>query len=270
MEPTEIPNRIGATGAWLPITLVRQAFEQREALMPIFLEAVQARATAPAPLEVSQNRIATFGLFFLAQHRDRRLFQPLIQLCESLDPYEQDEWLLANRLFCFGHRLLAGICPGAGAQPLRLALDENRRPETRSLAIGAVGLSAVYGDRSRAETVTHLRTLFRPVQALNQELTTSTWARTAAKIHCREFERELQWVLASGRLDRVGRDDVAGALGQDPDALFISAQHFEPPVDLFRNVFTQEFRNGEPGLLPNGDLPLLEQYRDPEPRVGGN
>jgi hypothetical protein len=270
MEQSEILNGIGLAGSWLPKTLVRQALEQREGLMPIFLEVVQARACATSPLEVRHSRLATFGVFFLAQYRDRRLFDPLLRLFEKLDPYEQDEWLFANRVFYYGHRLLAGICPLDGERSWRVALDATPRPETRSVAIGAVGLSAVYGDSSRAETIARLRALFAPVQKLNEELTTSTWGRTAAKLHCREFERELQWLLASGRLDRGSREDIAGALRQNPDVLFISAQHFESPVDLFTNVFRQEFRNSEPGLLPNGELPGLELHQDPEPNLRGN
>jgi hypothetical protein len=128
----------------------------------------------------------------------------------------------------------------------------------------------VYGDIPRAEAVKLVRQTFKPMRALKEEWTASCWTRTAAKVHCREFERELQWFLASGLLTMESRHDLARALHGDPDIHLLSVRALEPMVDLFSNVFPQDVRSGEIGLLPNGQIPGLEMFLGDEPRPKDN
>ena len=55
-----------------------------------------------------------------------------------------------------------------------------------------------------------------------------------------------------------------------PDANFISVIELDPMVDLFSNVFPRDMRNGEVGLLPNGQIPGLEFYEGSEPNPKSN
>lgn len=55
-----------------------------------------------------------------------------------------------------------------------------------------------------------------------------------------------------------------------PDANFISVIELDPMVDLFSNVFPRDMRNGEVGLLPNGQIPGLEFYEGSEPSPKSN
>jgi hypothetical protein len=270
MKPEEVLQFIGEAGAWLPIVIVRQAFGRNEELASGFLDAVRARATAKHGRDIRTHRLAAFGMFFLAQHRDRRLFEPLICLLETSDPEQEDEWLFSGRLFFFGHRLLAGICPFDAKRLLELSQDSKVRPFTRSLAICAIGLLAAYGDVTRATAVGQLRQTYDSVRKLKNEWTDSCWARTAVKLHSKEFERELQWFLASGRLPRQCHQDVAEAMRVDPDANFMSVMALDSMVDLFSNVFPQDIRNGEVGLLPNGQIPGLDYYAPRQPEPGTN
>ena len=217
-----------------------------------------------AVLDIRQQRLATFGLFFLAQHRDRRTFDPLVQLFESVDSELQDEWLFANRLFFFGHRLLAGVCPLDAQRVMDLALDSKLNPLTRSIAVCAIGMLAAYGDITRAEAVQRHRQLFKMVQNFRHGFMDDCWVRAAAKLHSAEFERELQWFLASGRLDSHLRSIIAGAIRMDHEANFATIVALEPMVDIFFNIFPQDMRDGEVGLLPNGQIPHLNRFTETE------
>lgn len=270
MTTRQIVDDIGEAGSWLPLITVRRAFTDREALAPILLQAVEGRAAAKDGRDIRNHRLATFGIFFLAQIRDRRLFEPLVQLFESANPEAEDEWIFSGRLFFFGHRLLAGCCPHDVQRPLQLVLNPDLKPLTRALGLCTIGLMGAYGDIARAEAVRLLRETYKPVRAMREEWAAENWTRTAAKLHCRQFERELQWFLASGLLTLQCRQDIAGALHGDPDAHLISVLALEPMVDLFSNVFPQDVRNGEIGLLPNGQIPGLELFRGEEPRPGHN
>jgi hypothetical protein len=270
MKPGEILQFIAEAGAWLPIVIVRQAFWQNQELVSDFLDAIHARAAARHGQNIRTHRLAAFGMFFLAQHRDRRLFEPLIRLLETSDPEQEDEWLFSNRLFFFGHRLLAGVCPSDTKLLLELSRDAKLRPSTRSLAICAIGLLAAYGDVTRATAVSQLRETYDSVRKLKSEWTDSCWARTAVKLHSEEFERELQWFLASGRLPRQCHKDVAEAMRVHPDANFMSVMGLDSMVDLFSNVYPQDIRNGEVGLLPNGQIPGLDYYVPRQPEPGAN
>jgi hypothetical protein len=149
MEPKQILKEIESAGAWLPLVTVREAFEQRETLSPFFLDAVQQRAAGKASSDIRLQRVATFGMFFLAQHRDHRLLEPMIQLLESFDPWTQDEWLFSNRLGFFAHRLLAGVCALNAQIPMDLALNPKLKSLTRIIGVSAIGMMAAYGDITR-------------------------------------------------------------------------------------------------------------------------
>lgn len=270
MKPEEILQQIADAGSWLPLTVVRSAVTKHQDVTPALLEAITSRAAAGHGRHIRNHRMATFGIFYMAQMRDRRIIEPLVQLFENTNPDAEDEWLFSSRLFFFGHRLLAGACPDGPHQPLELALNPNLKALTRALAVCAIGLMAVYGDIPRAEAVKLVRQTFKPMRALKEEWTASCWTRTAAKLHCREFERELQWFLASGLLTMESRHDIARALHGNPDLHLLSVRALEPMVDLFSNVFPQDVRSGEIGLLPNGQIPGLELFLGEEPRPKDN
>lgn len=266
MITEEIIDCIGQAGSRLPLITVRRAFTNRDMLAPRLLQELKKRTAEPHRVDIRNDRLATFGVFFLAQNRDSRLFEPLVQLFESMNPDAKDEWLFSGRLFFFGHRLLAGVCPHDPQRLLELALNPNLKPLTRAIAVCSLGLQGAYGDVARAEAIRLMRETFKPIRALKEEWTASCWARTAAKLHCRQFERELQWFLASGLLSFECRQDIAMALRGDPDEHLMSVLSLEPMVDLFSNIFPQEIRSGEIGLLPNGQIPGLELFTGEEPR----
>ena len=56
----------------------------------------------------------------------------------------------------------------------------------------------------------------------------------------------------------------------DPDLHLLSVRALEPMVDLFSNVFPQDVRSGEIGLLPNGQIPGLGMFVGEEPRPKDN
>lgn len=270
MKPEEILEAIADAGSWLPVTVVRRAFVNRDALVPMLLAAVENRADHGNGRDIRNHRVAEFGMFFLAQLRYQGLLEPLVRLFETTNPDVEDEWIFSARLFFFGHRLLAGVCPDDPQRLLDVALHSSFKPLTRAMAVCAIGLQGAYGDIPRAKAVQLVRETFKPIRALKEEWTASCWARTAAKLHCREFQTELQWCLASGLLSLDCRQDVARAMRQDPDVHLISVLSLEPMVDLFSNVFPRDVRKGEIGLLPNGQIPGLEMFVGDEPRSGDN
>jgi len=45
-EPEEILDAVAEAGSWLPVTVARRAFTNRDVLVPILLEAVESRSVA--------------------------------------------------------------------------------------------------------------------------------------------------------------------------------------------------------------------------------
>jgi hypothetical protein len=265
LKPEQIIEQIKAAGSWLPLTTLRQAFNQCEALTPPLLEAVRLRAEAESPLDIPLQRLAAFGVFFLAQHREPRLLESLVRLFETSNPALEDEWLFSGRLFFFGHRLLAGVCRLDAQIPMQMALDAKLTNATRSIAVCAIGMMAAYGDCTRAEAVKRHRQLFPPTQALKCEFMDGCWVRAAAKLDAQALERELKWFMASGRLDSHCRSVIAGAMGVPPELSFASIVALEPLVDMFLSVFPQDMRRGEIGYLPNGQIPNLDLFAEDAP-----
>lgn len=123
---------------------------------------------------------------------------------------------------------------------------------------------AAYGDITRAEAVQRHRQLFKMVQNLRHEFMDDCWVRAAAELHSEAFERELQWFLASGRLDGHLRSLIAGAMRKHQETNFATIVALEPMVDICSNIFPQDMRAGEVGLLPNGQIPHLERFTESE------
>jgi hypothetical protein len=138
MDTNEILHVIGESESWLPMTLVRQAFENHEALAPYFLEALAERVEGKDIQDERIHRLCVFGVFFLAQHRDRRLLELLIGLLEAKELNPEVEGHFFSRLHFYGHRLMAGCCPMDAERLQKIVLDRKRRPVTRSLAICAI------------------------------------------------------------------------------------------------------------------------------------
>jgi hypothetical protein len=257
MKPEEILNHIAEAGAWLPTTIVRQAFGQHDALTSALLGAIKLRADAKHGQDIRTHRLAAFGIFLLAQLRDHRLLDPLIGLLETTNPEQEDEWLFLEGCFSLAIVCSQGVCPLNVQRLKELALDPALKPLTRSLAVCAIGLLAAYGDITRAEAVRRMRATYSAVRTLKSEWTDACWARTAVRLHSKEFERELEWFLASGRLPHLCQKDIAGAMRIHPDTNFLFVAEFDPMVDLSSNVFLKDIRDGEVGLLPNGQIPGL-------------
>lgn len=162
MKLEEILEQIADAGSWLSLTVVRSAFAEQQAVTRALLEAITSRAAAGHGRDIRNHHLATFGIFCLAQLRDRRIVEALVQLFENTNPDAEDEWMFSSRLFFLGHRLLAEACPDGPHRPLELALNPNLKPLTRALAVSAIGLMAVYGDIPRAEAVKLVRQTFKP------------------------------------------------------------------------------------------------------------
>ena len=152
---------------------------------------------------------------------------------------------------------------------MNLALDAKLNPSTRSIAVCTIGMMAAYGDITRAEAIHRHRRLFKTVQNLGSDFMDGCWVRAASKLGSKALERELQWFLASGRLDSRTQSIVTVALRQDVGLMFPTIVILEPQVDMFLHVFPQDMRDGEIGFLPNGEIPGLDPFRreeKPEPR----
>jgi len=258
METKQILNEIESAGAWLRLVTMRHAFDQRDTLTPVFLDAVQQRAAAKVDSDIQLQRVATFGLFFLAQHRERRVLEPMIRLLDSVESGVQDEWLFTARILYFGPRLIAGACPLDAQTPTNLALDSKLKPTTRGTVLCAIIMLAANGDITRAEAIVRFRQLFKPVQNLQQSSVAIWWVRAAAKLDAILFAHEIEWFLQSGLLTGNEQSYISEARQLDRQTLFASIALVEPPIDMTTNVFPQDMRHGEIGFIPNGQIPNLQ------------
>jgi hypothetical protein len=262
MEPNDILNQIAKAKKLLPLTTVRQAFAQHRALEPLLLEAVRQRAGHPRGQGLRQQRLSTFGLYFLAQLRVPQVGEPLVSLLEDADfPRQvQEEWRFTERLRFFGHRLVAGACPGDAERPHALVRNPDLRPLTRCASLRAIGLLAANGDISRAEGVARLRGLLQdPLRAECNPQLDCCWAHTAIRVHSGELQRELEWYVTSGRLVPVSRrDTIAQLMQRHPEGLFDWRRPQKPLVDLCTRVFPLWILDGEWTLFTSHPIPGTE------------
>ena len=228
-------------------------------LVPQLLEAVCERASAPRSCMASLQRLSTFGLFLLAQKRHPGLYAPLMKLLDAAAPELNDEWLCSRRLRFHAAQIVAAACPD-GRRLMNLAEDPKAQAHIRGAALEAIGLLAAFGDATRAETVSRLRALYPMVRRADDPILDSSWVSIAAKVHWHRLDNELRWFMSSGRLPAGLREVIADATRQHPDTNFVAVMALEPPINILVNVFAQEFRDGEVGLVVNKSGPDLSGY----------
>ncbi len=173
MTVNEIISALEKVSFDLPTEALKAAEDQRTAITPELLKAVEQAATNPQPLlDDHQYQLHIYALYLLAKFREAKAYPHVVQFFNL--PGEQPLDLAGDVLIEDGPLLLASICDG-DINPIKtIAANEDAHPLIRNSALASIAVLYLWGERTREEVIAYYRSLFNG--GLPQPGNTTVWA----------------------------------------------------------------------------------------------
>jgi hypothetical protein len=139
---------------------LRAAIEQREAIVPELIAAIDRVSANPGPYFQRDNTdyLHTFAIYLLAQFRELRALDAILRFFSL--PGEQALDLTGDMVTEQGAAVLASVCGGDPGPLLKLILDDSVNEFVRHQAQNALAVQSLWGERPREAVIEDLRRLF--------------------------------------------------------------------------------------------------------------
>jgi hypothetical protein len=182
-------------------TALRAAIEQREAIVPELIAAIDRVSADPGPYLTKDNtdHLHSFAIYLLAQLREARARDAFLRFFSL--PGEQALDLTGDMVTEHGAAVLASVCGGDPAPLLKLIHDEAVNEFVRHQAMDALAVQSLWGERPREAVVEDLRRLF---VTLPKPGNAYVWAGLTGLIcdfHAPELAPEARQAFAGGLVD---------------------------------------------------------------------
>jgi hypothetical protein len=235
---------------------LRAALEQRDALVPELIAAIDRVSANPGPhlQQDSTDYLHVFAIYLLAQFRETRALDCFLRFFSL--PGEQSLDLTGDMVTEHGAAVLASVCGGDPAPLLRLIHDEAVNEFVRGQAIQALAVQSLWNERPRDAAVAELRRLFR---TLPKPGSGSVWAAlisTICAFHAPELADEARQAFAEGWVDEdvIRLDHLETDLAQPPDGSPDGFRARNQPIDAVAECSCWLcFRDGDEDDGPGDD-----------------
>lgn len=143
-----------------PRAAMQAAVDQREAITPELLHALESVAADPQGNDARQHSmLPVLAIFLLAHFQETRAYAPLVKLLNA--PGETADKLLGDTVSCGLDRILATVYDGNPAPLGSLIENEGLDPFVRSAVVSALVVLAKTGRLTRDEVAFYFGSLFR-------------------------------------------------------------------------------------------------------------
>jgi hypothetical protein len=216
----------------LPRKALQAAVEQREAIVPELLKALErAGSDAKAVAADPQDMLHVYASYLLAQFRETRAYAPLINLLSLPEELLAD--LIGDIVTADGSRILASVCGGDVAPLMKLAEDERVNQQVRGVAIETWAVLVAWGQKNKAEAVDYYRALFR--SRLPKPGLPYVWAAlviACCSLNASELLPEIRQAYEEGLVgtDTISLKDVEEVFAQHGDDLVKRFLETHPPI----------------------------------------
>jgi hypothetical protein len=158
-------------------TALRAAIQQRDAIVPELIAAIDRVSADPDPYLRRDNSdfLHCFAIYLLAEFRETRALDSFLRFFSL--PDEQALDLTGDMVTEKGAAVLASVCGGDPAPLLKLVHDESVNEFVRDQAVSALAVQCLWGERPREIVVEDLRRLFTTLSKPGNDY---VWAGLAA------------------------------------------------------------------------------------------
>ena len=208
---------------------LRAAIEQREAITPELIAAIDCVSADPARyLKDHEECLHLFAIYLLAQFRERGALGAFLRFFSL--PGDPALDLTGDMVTEQGAAVLASVCGGDPAPLLQLALDETVNDFVRSQAIDGLLVQAGWGERPREAVIAELRRLFHTLPKPGNAFVWAGLVGAVCDFNAPELMPEVRQAFAEGLVDEsiVGLEDAEGSIaGTFPYEFGNSAERYE-------------------------------------------
>jgi hypothetical protein len=193
---------------------LRAAREQREAIVPELIAAVDRVADNPAPyLEPTTDFLHHFAIYLLAEFRESRALDSFLRFFSL--PGEQSLDLTGDLVTERGAAVLASVCGGDPAPLLRLVHDPAVNVFVRIQALEGLAVQGLWGERPREAVVEELRRLFHSLARPGDGYVWARLVQTICDYQVPELAAEARQAFADKLVDEeiFRRSDLEKGLG---------------------------------------------------------
>jgi hypothetical protein len=258
MTVPEILKELELYTGRFPMEAMKAAVEQREAITPELLRALEAVADDPAGWAARPDAMLhTFGVFLLAQFREKRAYPLLARIISA--PGEIVFDLYGDAVTEALGELFASVYDGDPAPLERLVESEEANEFARAGAFDAFLALERSGQMSREAVAAYFQRLFAGGLKRNPSYVWSSLACAVADLPAPELLAELRWAFDEGLAD----PDVASLEGLERD--------LREPKELRPDqspVITDAIAEMEWWAAFHPDETTPEEVPDPDPEPG--
>ncbi len=200
MTVPEILRELEPYTGRFPLEAMRAAVEQREALTPELLKVLETAAADPVEFAKRKDyMLLVFGIYLLAQFRERRAYAPLVRMFRAPDETPFD--LVGDTVTDALHQILGSVYDGDPAPLQGLVEDENVNDYVRSSALDAFIVLARSGQMTREEVVAYYQSLFRGRLRRKHSHAWDGLVTSTADLPAPELLADVRWAYAEGLVD---------------------------------------------------------------------
>jgi hypothetical protein len=216
-----------------PADAVRAAIEQREAVTPVLLDALQKVAEDPGEMERKPNlMLPTYAMFLLAQFREQAAYPLLTKFFSTPGDLCLDT--TGDLVTEYLDRILASVCRN-DVEPIKRMIEDSAVNEfVRSACLRTLTILVLEEELSRAQVVDYFRSLFNGKLAREPDFIWSALVVACCDLYPQELLQEIERAYDDGLVDsfHVRMEDVQDTLAEGQDeVLQRSKQHREGLIE---------------------------------------
>jgi len=276
MDAQRILAGLGERGR-VPVEAIAAARAERAAMIPVFLQAIDAVAAGTAPPAVADGVFLAFHL--LGEWRERSAYRPLAKLLRL--PTEAAEEILGDAPTVTAARVMAAVFDGDPAPLYEVIGDPEADEYARAAMCQTLAILTWRGALAREDTAAFLRAAFDTLEPRHDCHVWHGWMMAVASLGLAELAPLVRQAYARGSIDKSFmsladfEDDLRHALAH-PDAPLHADGALTPFGDTVEELADWAcFRPPEPAAEEDPEAPWSERFafmpaRNPFRGVGRN
>ncbi len=198
-----------------PESAVQAAIEQRDAMTPVLLAALQEVAEDPAKMQREPSpMLPIYAMYLLAQFRERAAYPLLVKFFSMPGEISLDTTgdVVTEDL----GRILASVCPNDLGPIKRMIVNKAVNEYVRSACLRSLVVMVLEEELPREEIIDYFRSLFRTQLTRKPDLTWGSLVSAACDLYPEELLPDIQQAYDDGLVDSryIGLENVHQTLAE--------------------------------------------------------
>jgi len=187
-----------------PVAAIRAANEDRAAVVPVFLRAIEEYLASPgsgSPAAASRSNALFFVFHLLGQWREKAAYRLLTQLLRR--PRDEIDVIFGGAITETTHRVMAAVFDGDPAPLYDVILDPKAEDSIRSRMIEALAMVTLRGELPREEAGRFLRACYAELEPQEENFAWDGWQCAIAMLGLAELKPQVEQAFARGFINNA-------------------------------------------------------------------